>query len=159
MTISGVPPASAAGLRSARMAAMTRRAIRPLMQHSYSRRRPVPVLDQAGDPTRDELNQPVTAPGPPSAPLPCLYESRTHSVADASGRRVIVEPVLSVFYDDDVEDGDEIVEVLDLDGRAVLRYGVVDRIDPLAEPGGLVLKELALRDVIVVKPLPPDGDD
>lgn len=155
MTIPGVPPLSAARMRSDRMAAMTRRAIRPLLTHTYRKSTPIAVADGSGTPLKDDWNRPVTAPGAPSDPAPCLYESRTRLVADESGRRLIVQPTLSVYHDDPLAPGDEIVEVQDADGRVILAYGVVDAFDPLSEPGGLVVKEALLRDVIVTAGLAP----
>ena len=68
---------------------------------------------------------------------------------------MIVQPTLSVYHDDPLAEGDEIVDVLDRDGSVILSYGVVDHFNPLSEPGGLVIKEAVLRDVIVVRPMPP----
>lgn len=140
---------------SPRLVLAARRAIGPLLLHTYRTSRAVPVLDQLGDPVLDEWRQPVTEPGPTSDPRPCLYESKTRPVIDESGRRLIVVPTLTVYYDDDVRPGDEIVDVTDRDGSILIASAGIDGTDPLAEPGALVIRELVLRDVVVVPELAP----
>lgn len=154
MSLPGVPPLTGTSTISPRLTHNVSRAVGPLLLHSYRKSRPQPVLDQGGLPVLDEWNQPTFEPGPIVGPLRCLYEARSRQVVDSSGRRVIVEPTLWIDNSDDLQPGDQVEDVTDRSGHVLLASATIDTVDPLAEPGGLVLGSAVLRDVVVVGDVP-----
>jgi len=129
-----------------RLARAVRRALRPLLAHTYSRVRvgTTPTLDDDVQ-TTDDWGNPQATNATAVTGLPCLYLASRRLRTDGGGSVVVDTPTLTVPHDDPLAVGDFVQNVADKDGTVLVAYAVVESIDPAAEAGASVLKVAVLR--------------
>ena len=129
-----------------RLTRAVRRAMRPLLGHTYSRVRvgttPTTVDDVQ---TEDAWGNPQATNATTVTGLPCLYLSSRRLRTDDGGSVVVDTPTLTVPHDDPLAVGDFVQAVTDKDGAVLVAYAVVESFDPAAEAGASVLKVAVLR--------------
>lgn len=130
-----------------RLSRTVRRALRPLLTHTYARVRvgTTPTLDDADEQTEDAWGNPQATNATSVTGLPCLYQSSRRLRTDDGGSVVVDTPTLTVPHDDTLTVGDYVQNVTDRDGTGLVAYAVVDSIDPAAEAGASALKIAVLR--------------
>lgn len=130
-----------------RLARAVRRAMRPLLAHTYSRVRvgTTPTLDEELDQTEDAWGSPQATNATAVTGLPCLYLASRRLRTDDGGSVVVDTPTLTVPHDDPLAVGDYVQNVADKDGTVLVAYAVVESFDPAAEAGSSVLKVAVLR--------------
>lgn len=129
-----------------RLARAVRRALRPLLAHTYSRVRvgTTPTLDDDVQ-TTDDWGNPQVTNSTATTGLPCLYQATRRLRTDDGGSVVVDTPTLTVPHDDPLAVGDYVQSVADKDGTVLVAYAVVESFDPAAEAGASVLKVAVLR--------------
>ena len=129
-----------------RLTRAVRRALRPLLGHTYSRVRvgttPTTVDDVQ---TEDAWGNPQATNATAVTGLPCLYQATRRLRTDDGGSVVVDTPTLTVPHDDSLAVGDYVQNVADKDGTVLVAYAVVESFDPAAEAGASVLKVAVLR--------------
>lgn len=134
-------------LLSARLPAMVRAAMRPLLTHTYSRVvvTPSETADTWGNPDVTDSDETTTTG------LPCLYLSTRRLRTTEAGSMMVDVSTLTVPHDDPIAVGDRVTNVLDRDGTVLVAAATVESFDPNAEAGASVLKVCVLAGLKTVK--------
>ena len=129
-----------------RLTRAVRRAMRPLLAHTYSRVRVGVTATLVDDvQTQDTWGNPQAANATVATGLPCLYQASRRLRTDDGGSVIVDTPTLTVPHDDPLAVGDYVQAVTDKDGTVLVAYAVVESVDPAAEAGASVLKVAVLR--------------
>lgn len=127
------------------------------LDHTYTRVPVVAVTDGLGDPVLDDWGQPKLTDGAPIPGLPCKLVYVETVSRDERGVVLVRRPLLWITIDDQLAQGDRVVDVANHDGLVVLAAAAVERSEISPDRFGGVTRVAELAGAEVVTPASPGG--
>lgn len=111
----------------------------------------VPVLDGFGQPTYDELGDPIMENATPVTDISCLFAYEDILSTTEEGQSLLHTPILYLPTTQSVRSGSLISNVISRDSSVLYVRGIIETIDLVSEFGVSIIKKLGLSGVTTVR--------